>query len=175
MFCFQGQGKAHSRVGKIFRITTRSATLCPVVIVPFLYDPTCRTSSICCWRENFRRKTLEPSKATSTLPRPPFPRTKSSKPHHFKCPWSHDQVVNHIIYFCHQRKDRGLKTAGNKNTIKVKHDKQLLIKFECFPLIPAIQAQSVPTTDSENTLDPSGFEYARRENFDPKIDAPVKI
>ncbi|CAM9959271.1 unnamed protein product [Rangifer tarandus platyrhynchus] len=36
-----------SNVGKIFRITTRSATLCPVVIVPFLYDPTCQTSSIC--------------------------------------------------------------------------------------------------------------------------------
>ena len=26
----------YSRVGKIFRITTRSATLCPVVMVPFL-------------------------------------------------------------------------------------------------------------------------------------------
>lgn len=26
----------HSQVGRIFRITTRSATLCPVVMVPFL-------------------------------------------------------------------------------------------------------------------------------------------
>ena len=38
---------AYSRVGRILRITTRSATLCPVVMVPFLYEPTWRTSSIC--------------------------------------------------------------------------------------------------------------------------------
>lgn len=40
--------KNYLQVGRILRITTRSATLCPVVMVPFLYDPTCRTSSICC-------------------------------------------------------------------------------------------------------------------------------
>lgn len=40
--------RGHSHVGRILRITTRSATLCPVVMVPFLYEPTWRTSSICC-------------------------------------------------------------------------------------------------------------------------------
>ena len=33
-------------VGKIFNTTTISATLCPAHMVPFLWDPTCRTSSM---------------------------------------------------------------------------------------------------------------------------------
>lgn len=47
----------------------------------------------------------------STLPQLHFPRAISSKTHHFKCPWSHNQIVNHVVYFCHQRKDRGLKNS----------------------------------------------------------------
>ena len=68
MFCCCGQREVHSHVGKIFRITTRSATLCPVVIVPFLYDPTCRTSSICCWKRDLRKK-KQNLEVRSLLPR----------------------------------------------------------------------------------------------------------
>ena len=68
MFCCCGQREAHLHVGKIFRITTRSATLCPVVIVPFLYDPTCRTSSICCWKRDLRKK-KQNLQVRSLLPR----------------------------------------------------------------------------------------------------------
>ncbi|ELK34198.1 hypothetical protein MDA_GLEAN10021543 [Myotis davidii] len=61
-----------SNVGKIFRITTRSATLCPVVIVPFyMIQPVALLQSAL-------QMSLGP------------------------------QTVNHIAYFCHQRKDSGL-------------------------------------------------------------------
>lgn len=50
----------------------------------------------------------------SALPQPPFPRAKSPKTHHFKCPWSHNQIVNHVVYFCHQREDRGLKNSRKR-------------------------------------------------------------
>lgn len=36
-----------SLVGRVLSITTMSATLCPVIIVPFLNEPTCLTSSSC--------------------------------------------------------------------------------------------------------------------------------
>jgi len=38
-------------VGRVFSMTTMSATLFPAIMVPFLNGPTWRTSSICCQGE----------------------------------------------------------------------------------------------------------------------------
>lgn len=47
-YTFLPSASTASLVGSVLSMTTISATLCPVIMVPFLYDPTWRTSSICC-------------------------------------------------------------------------------------------------------------------------------
>lgn len=89
-----------SFVGNVFRMTTISATLWPVTMVPFLNEPTWRTSSNCC-REIYRFFFLLWGNAKIQRDG----KTVWSTYACIEIAGSHDQIVKNALYFRDQIAD----------------------------------------------------------------------